>query len=298
MGNVRVLSLLVLLASGAGLLFFVTANRINTPLGRTLSPIMELFGQSTKTADRVLSRVMPIDEIDEQALGDALDAKMSQLYGTSDARTPYLTDLVKELAGTSQKPFSYRVYVAPGPANAFALPGGVILVTEGMLEILESEAELVSVLGHEMGHVELGHCFDGAKFQMLNRKLGGETLGEVADVVYGALARSSFSKTQEKEADEYGFGVLTSRGYDPMGTADAFERLKAKVGLQDAKGLNPFRDYFSSHPPLALRIENFRERGKRHLASHADEPFYVGRTNVTILQTRTQNELPGDFRQP
>ncbi len=296
MGNVRVLSLVSLVAAGAGLIFFVTANRINTPLGRTLSPVFSLFGQSTKAADRVLSRVMPIDEIDEQALGDALDLQMSALYGTSDYRRPYLDTLLQELAKSSAKPFKYRVYIAPGPTNAFALPGGIILVTEGMLTILESEAELVSVLGHEMGHVELGHCFDAAKFQMLNRKLGGETLGEIADAVYRELAHSSFSKTQEGEADEYGFGVLTTYRYDPMATSDAFERLSKEIGAQSDKGLNPFRDYFSSHPPLALRVENYREKGKRYLASSPGEKFYVGRTNVTTLQTRQQNEDPADFR--
>jgi predicted Zn-dependent protease len=296
MGNVRIASLVSLLLVGAGLIHFVTANRINTPLGRTLSPLFSLFGQSTKAADRVFSRILPIDEIDEQALGDALNFKIEAAYGTDDYRLPYLNDLVSTLAQTSQKPFQYRVYVAPGPANAFALPGGIIIVTEGMLQILESEAELVSVLGHEMGHVELGHCFDSARFEMVNRKLGGQTLGEIADTIYGFMARSSFSKTQEKESDDYGFGALTSHGYDPMATADAFERLQKEFGRTHEGGVDPFRDYFSSHPPLALRIENFRERGKRYLANHPNERFYVGRTNASTLQTRARNEDPTDFR--
>lgn len=298
MGNVRIAALVALIAMGAGLIWFVTANRINTPLGRTLSPLMELFGQSTKAADRMLTKVMPIDEVDEAALGDALKIRMDAMYGSSDYRLPYLQTLLGELAARSAKPFQYKIYVAPGATNAFALPGGIVIITEGMLDMLESEAELVSVIGHEMGHVELGHCFDSAKFQMLNAKLGGQTLGEIADFVYGALAHSSFSKTQESEADDYGFGMVTANAYDPMATSDAFDRLQKQIGRQNDKGIDPFRDYFSSHPPLALRVENFRERGKRYLASHAGEKFYVGKTNVHGLLTKTQAPDPNDYRAP
>lgn len=148
--------------------------------------------------------------------------------------------------------------------------------------------------GHEQR--PRGHCFDSARFQMLNRKLGGQALGEIADFVYGALAHTTFSKTQEAEADEHGFGLVTAHGYDPMGVADAFGRLKKELGTRDERALNPFRDYFSSNPPLTLRIENFTEKAKRYLAGHADEKFYVGRNNVTNLLTWKQSEEAGEFR--
>ena len=56
--------------------------------------------------------------------------------------------------------------------NAFALPGGVIIVTGGLLKTLKSEAELAAVLSHEMGHIELSHCLDTVRFQLLARKDG------------------------------------------------------------------------------------------------------------------------------
>lgn len=296
MAKGRVIFLGLLLAVGAGLLAFVLKERVNTPLGRTLSPLLGLFGQSTKAADRILSKVLPIDEVDEQALGDAFDAKMNALYGAGSVDYLYVNDLIREMQRASQKPFTYRVYVAPGGPNAFALPGGVLLVTEGLLNALQSEAELVSVLGHEMGHVELGHCFDAARFEMLNRKVGGETLGEIADFVMGALTRHTFSKAQEAEADEYGFSVVTSQGYDPMGTSEAFASLIKDLGGVDDRGIDPLRDYFASHPPLKLRMETYKERGKRWLESHPDEKFYVGKANLQARNPRTRHEVSAEFR--
>ncbi len=296
MARLRILLFLFLVAIGVGLGVFVTSQHLNTPLGRTLSPLFTLVGQGTKTVDRALTHVMPLDEIDEQKLGVAMEAKLTATYGTSDPNQQYLNDLIADLAKGSGRPFKYKVFVAPGPANAFALPGGVLAVTDGLLKIIQSEAELVAVLGHEMGHVELGHCFDSARFEMLNRKFGGRTLGEIADGLYGILIHSSFSKSQEAEADDYGFSVLTARGYDPMGESEAFEHLALAEGKRNEGGIDPFRDYFSSHPPLALRIENYRERGKRYLAQHSGERFYVGRSNLSVGLPRSQRELLNEFR--
>jgi len=62
----------------------------------------------------------------------------------------------------------------------FTLPSGVILVTKGLLETMQSESELVSILAHELGHIERGHCFDVVKYELLARKIKSEKLGELA----------------------------------------------------------------------------------------------------------------------
>jgi predicted Zn-dependent protease len=282
----RVIFLSVLLAAGALLCALLLASEANTPLGRTLAPLLTLLGQTTKTADRALSKVLPIDDLDEATLGQALASEMSARYGEGSADQVYVQTLVRELAAGARKPFAYRAFIADGEPNAFALPGGVVLVTRGLLAILTSEAQLASVVGHEIGHVELGHCYDAARFQLLASKIHGQTLGELADAVYGFLAHASFSKTQEDEADGYGFETLIAKGYDPMAMSEAFALMQKSLGERTARGIDPFRDYFRSHPPIELRIDKFRERARRWRERHPDAPIYAGQHEFARRVTR------------
>jgi predicted Zn-dependent protease len=285
----RALFLVSLLVAGGALIAALLAHGTTTPLGRTLAPLLTLLGHAPKVADRALTKALPIDALDEATLGDALAARFPAPAG-ADAR--YVDRLTRELADGGDRPFAFRAFVEPGPPNAYALPGGVIVVTDALLALLRDEAELASVLGHEIGHVVLGHCYDAARFQLLARKVRGETLGELADVVYGALAHPSFSKTQEDEADRYGFELLLARGYDPMAMSDAFVALRDATGAAARRGLDPLGDYLRSHPPIELRIENFRERARRWVERHPENPLARGVGEFARRVTRNEAKAP------
>jgi predicted Zn-dependent protease len=162
-----------------------------------------------------------------------------------------------------------------------------------LLSTLRSEAELVAVLSHEVGHIEQGHCFDAVKFQLVTAKVGAETLGELADLASRFLVRHAFSKTQENEADEYAWSRLTGSHYDPAAAGGAFAAMIAWVRASSPGGggsahANLLRDYFSSHPPLEIREAKYRERAESWWRSHGGERRYTGSSNLT-----DRKSLPG-----
>lgn len=201
-----------------------------------------------------------------------------------------MNDLIRSLAPHAKKPFSYRVFVLPYSfPNAYALPGGVILATKGLLTVMESEAEVVSVLAHEMGHIENEHCFSAVKYEILFRKLKSPTLGQLADFAINSLLRHSFSKTQENEADEYAYALILQTEYDPAAVSNAFRRLQARADSTSSRHEKQQRadiieDYFMTHPPLPLRIEKYQEQAGLWRRQHPDEKRYIGKSNLAKRQ--------------
>jgi predicted Zn-dependent protease len=175
-----------------------------------------------------------------------------------------------------------------------ALPGGVILVTRELLSVLRSESEVVSVLAHEVGHVELGHCFDAVRFQLLTRKIGSSSLGALADMAAQMLLRHS--KTMEDEADQYAYELLLNSQYDPSGVGNSFASLRRyKAKARTPSGLNPIRDYFMSHPPLEIREAEFKARAAVWWKMHAGERRYVGQQNLTARKALNRLELKDEW---
>jgi predicted Zn-dependent protease len=299
MAKVRWTALAALLAAGGILLGMLLDRRLQTPLGRTLAPLFGLTGRTTQELDRALSHVLPLGDVDERTLGEALRARCGGAWRAETPEARYLDALIAEITAHAQRDLDYHAYVVDGPPNACALPGGTVLVTTGLLALLDTEAQLIAVLGHEVGHVESGHCFDAAKFEMLSRKLGGRTLGAIADAIYGALLASSFSKTQEEEADEYGFATLLALSYEPAAMGDAFAALGNDPSGAESAGrhaLDPFRDYVLSHPPLQLRLENYRARAQRWHAGHEGERMYVGARNCRERVARSVQAYDDEWR--
>jgi len=291
----RIILLATVLTSGAFLLMFVLSEKTQTPLGRTFSPLFSLMGQQVKTADRILSRVLPVDSVDESQLGEAIKASMRNRSSSEDSRSGYLQSVLDYTVENLHSKYRYEIFIVDGAPNAAAMPGGALLITRGLLDVLQSEAELVSILGHEVGHVERGHCFDSVRFELLSRRLGSRTLGEIADLAYGITTRMHFSKSQEMESDRYGFELLVAAQYDPMGMSGAFERLKAASRPQGGAGIpDPFRDYVDSHPPVALRIENYRELGRRWIRSH-EVRFYRGEKNFQEKIPRSKQAFEAEW---
>jgi predicted Zn-dependent protease len=285
MNKLRPLLLLLLLGIGVSLIYILHKNKTTTPLHSSLAPIFQLFGKSTKSIDRALSKVIPINEIDEKEYGNAIAISYNSAKDSTDKDFIYLNKIIKNLSKFSKKPFTYRVFLVEFDApNAFALPGGIICVTKGLMQTMKTEAEIVSVLAHEMGHIERGHCFEAIKYELLFKKIKSPTVGQLADFTINLFLRHSFSKTQENDADEYGYDLLLLTQYDPSGFGGAFNELyKYEVDsmkISQNKNADLLRDYFMSHPPLPLRIEKFSEKAKIWWDNHNSEKRYVGKTNL------------------
>lgn len=154
--------------------------------------------------------------------------------------------------------YAFRVVEMDAP-NAFALPGGHIYVSRGLLTIANSEAELANVLGHEIGHVAARHA---AQQDAHSKTLGLSTL--LSDVMSGGgmeqpdseslggspIAR--FARNQEREADRIGQDLAVSAGVDPAGMAD-FLRTLDGVTKVDQGFSNP-QTYFATHPATPERV--------------------------------------------
>lgn len=156
---------------------------------------------------------------------------------------------------------NYKVYLIKD-VNAWAMANGCIRVYSGLMDMM-TDNEIEGVLGHEMGHVALGHtrkamqiALAAAATRTATRSMGG-TIASLSQSQLGDLAEklinAQFSQTQEKQADDYSFDFLKKRGISPYGLVTGFEKLKT---LDDRHQIS----LFNSHPASEARAQHIRDR--------------------------------------
>lgn len=177
----------------------------------------------------------------------------------------YVSEIGLAMARDSERPdlpWSFQVVDDP-VVNAFALPGGPVFVTRGILAYFGSEAELATVLGHEAGHITARHSAEQMSRQQLYGGLAG--LGAVVFEA-GAAVRSlmgtglnvlflQYGRDDERQADRLGLRYLTARDYDPSEAVDVFQMLDRQ---SEATGGSGLPGWLSTHPSPEDRIERIR----------------------------------------
>lgn len=153
--------------------------------------------------------------------------------------------------------------------NAFAAPGGFILITRGALGLMDSEAELAGVLAHEVAHVDQKHVLDEIRRSSVLKTVQEETdlQGALLDKIAefgGSLLFTGLSREDEMEADSIGLLYAAATGYRADGLIQFLERLKTAQG-EEQGGV---RELTSTHPATAGRIEALR----REVASAGLDP--------------------------
>jgi predicted Zn-dependent protease len=168
-------------------------------------------------------------------------------------------------------PFEFQFFIADSPEpNAFALPGGYVYVTRGILILLQSEDELAGIMAHEIIHVTQRHSVKQAKKGVLTSLLEvpGNLLNAVTGTQIGNLINapinlttkafiSKYSRGHESESDEFGIQLAASAGYKPEALANALDRLSRQVAL--LTGDAEQRSYFSDHPYTPGRVSAIRK---------------------------------------
>ncbi len=176
------------------------------------------------------------------------------------------------VAKTSPWKFKFHVIADTKTINAFALPGGQIFITMGLLNKLQTEAQLAGVLSHEMGHVIERHASE----QMAKSQLGQSLImavgvgasdpnhpGYAMDAtmiasVVNQMMDLRYSRKDESEADMWGLKLMTQAGYNPKAMIQVMEILKA------AGGQGHSVEMFQTHPNPDIRIKDINEYLKQH----------------------------------
>jgi Zn-dependent protease with chaperone function len=300
MTKTRLLFLAIIFTVGAALVLVMAIKRARPPMDSSLVPVFQLLGKPVKSLDRAFTRMIPIDSLDEKEYGEAIARRYAYLDDRFTREHRYLNNIIAHLALMARKPFKYQVFVISHRVpNAFAFPGGVIIVTDGLLGVMESEAEVVAILAHEMGHIERSHCMDAVRFQLLAKKTGSQQLGEIADFAVKLLLTHSFNKTEENEADDYAYRMLLNTPYDPCGLGGSFNRMLRYEGprRRRSKKAHILRDYFMTHPPFQLRAAEYLEKAKAWWRDHPDEKRYWGESNLrTLTDYHRDNTNPREWR--
>lgn len=222
------------------------------------------------TGQRQFTALMSPEQ--EVQVGASEHQKIIKQYGlySDKAINSYVNDIGKRVTQDTERPdVNYTFYVLDTPiVNAFALPGGYIYVSRGLLSLANSEAEVAAVLAHEAGHITGRHSAErysrgvvttlGAG--VLSAVLGSEEASQALGVGSN-LYMSSYSRTQETEADSLGLRYMTRGGYDADAMPKFLESLERKSAL-DSKlagrsGSSSF-NYFSTHPATADRVSQTR----------------------------------------
>jgi len=214
------------------------------------------------------SELSLISESDEIALGQQGKQDVARTIGlvNDQALQSYVASLGAMIGPSSERPnlpWSYQVVDDPS-VNAFALPGGPVFVTRGLLSYATSEAELVSVLGHETGHITHKHqVHEMSRQQLASLALGVgmivrpelQAFGNLASGALGVLFLK-FSRQQETEADDLGFKYMLKAGYDPREMAEMFKTL---ARISDASGAKT-PNWLSTHPDPGNRVQMTEQR--------------------------------------
>jgi predicted Zn-dependent protease len=216
--------------------------------------------------------VVTMSAAQEIEIGRKMHPQILQQYGrySDEALQAYVNETGQRIAKASHLPnlqFTFTVLDSE-EINAFALPGGYVYVTRGIMAYLNSEAELVAVLGHEVGHVTARHAVRqqtgataaGVGATLIGVLTGSGDLANIANMAGTALVRG-YGRDMELEADSIGAEYLARLGYDPEAMIDVVrllknqEMLEVQIARQEGREPRVYHGVFSTHPDNDTRLK-------------------------------------------
>jgi len=288
----------------------------------TSAPAAAQFGMTAPPAERSRA-VLPelgdpssddLSPLQERKLGEEI---MRQAHEAGDVmEDPESTEYVNQFGeslvaavgdGKTSQPFRF-FFVEDPQINAFALPGGYIGLNSGLVVAAQSEAELASVMAHEMGHVLQRHIARGItrEKQVSLIALAATVLGILAatrakteqagaaamnsGTAYAIQDQLAFGRDAEREADRVGFTILENAHFDASAMATFFMRLQKATSVSDSAAIPSF---FLTHPLTTERIADIQNRVRD--SSYRQRPdsvdFQLVRSRMRVLQSATTQGL-------
>jgi predicted Zn-dependent protease len=267
-GTLSVLGLSLVLSGCAAV------TKLGTTVGVATGKISDEQKQTLdKSSEKASEKITPEQEY---YIGRSVAATLLTTYKpfNQEAATRYLNILGQTLAQASAKPETFGGYhfsiLDTEEINAFAAPGGLIVVSKGLLRCCRNEDALAAVLAHEVGHVEREHGLNaiekGRKTAFMTtlavtagKSLGGTELADLTKAFEGTIGditntmvNSGYSRQSEFEADAAAVRILRSVGYNPEGLVDMLEQMQKK--LQPGS-----HGFGATHPAPKDRIEAVRK---------------------------------------
>lgn len=238
--------------------------------GSISSQEAESIKRGSKAASQAFEEFTPENEY---YIGRTIAANILSKYKVYQKQEAinYVNVIGQTLALASDKPETFKGYhvliLDTDEINAFATPGGFILVSRGLIRCCKSEDALAAVLAHEVGHVQLNHsmkAIQGSRYTSLARvagveiakNLGGEQLAEAAEIFNGTvgdimktMVDTGYQSNQEYDADQAAVTILRRVGYDPRALKAMLEQMERQLG-QHSGGFG------NTHPSPQKRIQN------------------------------------------
>lgn len=250
----RLLIALVLIVIAVGGYFFGTREEYNPVTGenqRIAYTVDQEIALGLQAAPEMAAQFGGLYKDEQvQARIDEIGQKLIQ--GSEVADSPY--------------EFDFHVLADPQTINAFALPGGQIFITAGLLNIMETEGEVAGVLAHEIVHVVGRHTSEQVAKAQLTQGLAGAAAAVLYDpdnpqssgaaqlaMVVGQLVTMKYGRDDELQSDRIGVRIMAEAGYDPRSMAKVMEKLG-----QASQGPRP-PEFMSTHPNPENRIERINE---------------------------------------
>jgi beta-barrel assembly-enhancing protease len=249
-------------------IYFSERRHDSTPV--SANAIVEVAADAQRDLSRVPMRFTRLSNEEEIAVGNGLAEQYSinstKMSPEELALDSYVHRVGSTVASQAHRRLPYSFHLLPNRSmiNAFSLPGGPVYVGEGLLDLMTSEDELASVLGHEIEHIDHYHCAERVQVEAKLRNLKLGLIGALVQIPL-SVWEAGYNKDEELEADREGMRVAVLGGYSPYGAVTLFETFAklhneyiiharspeeelSELAIQSLEG------YFRSHPEPSERL--------------------------------------------
>lgn len=264
----RIAAFIAVLLVGVSAIYFTERRHDATPV--SANAVVQVAADAQRDLTRLPMRLTRLSDEQEIAIGNELAQQYSidheKLSPEDIALDAYVRRVGSTLAANAHRHLPYSFHLLPNHSimNAFSLPGGHVYIGAGLLDLMTSEDEMASVLGHEIEHIDHYHCAERVQVeaQMRNLKLG--IVGALVQIPL-TVWEAGYNKDEELEADREGTRLAVLAGYSPYGSVNLFERMAklqkeyiihaqtpeeelSELAIQSLEG------YFRSHPQPSERL--------------------------------------------
>lgn len=264
----RIGAFIIVLLVGVSAIYLTQRRRDSTPV--SANAIVEVAADAQRDLSRVPMRLTRLSDDQEVTIGNELAEQYStnrtNMSPEELALDSYIRRVGTRVASHAHRHLPYSFHLLPNRSmiNAFSLPGGSIFVGEGLLDLMRSEDELASVLGHEIEHIDHYHCAERVQVEARLRNLQLGVIGALVQIPL-SVWEAGYNKDEELEADREGMRLAVLKGYSPYGAVTLFERFGklheeyiihaqspeeelSELAIQSLEG------YFRSHPQPSERL--------------------------------------------